>query len=235
MSHYFGASLPRTKAPREYVERVVQGFNDACRLDQGYRKAHHGEQVMPSKTWGMVARLIELEGSPTPAKDRTALVLNEGALRITAIEVDHAPIEPAYAYRFDYQGRSVVISGDLKYHPPLAKAARGADILVSEAISLPMTRSLQAASHSAGCDRQAAIMHDIEDYHITPEQASKIANEAGVKLLVFYHLLPSPDGFLPRRLFAQGVNEARQGDGQSPTTAVSTLCRSDRRKCRLVE
>jgi ribonuclease Z len=194
------------------VETVVQGFNEAYRLDQGYRTAHHGEQVMPSKTWGMIARPVTLDGAPTPTKTRTGLVLDEGGLRITAIEVDHAPIEPAYAYRFDYQGRSVVISGDLKYHPPLAIAAKGADILVSEAISLAMTRSLQAASRSAGRERQAAIMHDIEDYHITPEQAAMIANEAGVKLLVFYHLLPSPDSFLPRRLFAQGVNEARQGE-----------------------
>lgn len=50
------------------------------------------------------------------------------------------------------------------------------------------------------------------DYHITPEEAAKIANDAGVKLLVYYHLLPAPDGFLPRRLFAQGVDEARRGD-----------------------
>jgi ribonuclease Z len=55
-------------------------------------------------------------------------------------------------------------------------------------------------------------MHDIEDNHITPEQAAQIANEAQVKLLAFYHLLPAPDGFLPRRLFAQGIDDARRGD-----------------------
>ena len=56
-------------------------------------------------------------------KGRTGLVLDDGRLRITAIEVDHAPIVPAYAYRFDYKGRSAVISGDLKFHPLLARAA----------------------------------------------------------------------------------------------------------------
>jgi len=56
-----------------------------------------------------------------------------------------------------------------------------------------------------------AIMHDIEDYHITPEQSAQIANVARVKLLVFYDLLPAPDGWLPRRLFAQGISEARRG------------------------
>jgi ribonuclease Z len=194
------------------VESVVDGFNLAYRPDQGYRTAHHGDEVMPAATWPMVAHRVELDGPATPAKDRSGLVLDDGKLRITAIEVDHAPIAPAYAYRFDYQGRSVVITGDLKYHPPLAAGAAGADLLVSEAIALNMTRALGAGARAGGRDQTAAIMHDIEDYHITPEQAATIANQAGVGLLVYYHLLPSPDGPLARRLFAQGVEEARRGD-----------------------
>jgi ribonuclease Z len=194
------------------VDRVVNGFNEAYRQDQGYRTAHHGEKVMPSATWGMVAHQIDLDGAPTAARNRTGRVLEDGGLTITAIEVDHTPIAPAYAYRLDYKGRSVVVTGDLKYHAPLAKAADRADVLVSEAISLSMARALQDGARGAGRERQATIMHDIEDYHITPEQAARIANDAGVKLLVFYHLLPAPDGALPRRVFAQGVEEARHGD-----------------------
>lgn len=192
------------------VERVVSGFNEAYRLDQGYRTEHHGERVMPSSTWGMVAHPVELAGPATAAKDRRALVLDDGALRITALEVDHAPIVPAYAYRFDYKGRSVVVTGDLKRHPPLARGAAGADLMVSEAISRSMTRSLERAARSAGRGNTAAIMHDVQDYHVSPEEAAWLANQAGVRLLVFYHLLPAPDGFLPRRLFAQGVNQVRR-------------------------
>jgi ribonuclease Z len=194
------------------VEGVVDGFNQAYRLDQGYRTTHHTDRIMPAATWPMIAHRVELEGEPTPEKNRTAIVLDDGALKITAIEVDHAPIAPAYAYRFDYKGRSVVITGDLKYHAPLAQAARGADVLVSEAIAPTMTQSLGKGAKAAGRDRTAVIMHDIEDYHITPEQAARIANQAEVRLLAFYHLLPAPDGALARRLFAQGVSEARQGD-----------------------
>jgi ribonuclease Z len=194
------------------VEQVVDGFNLAYRMDQGYRTSHHTEAVMPSATWPMVAHRVELDGPPTPAKDRTGLVLDDGSLRITAIEVDHAPIAPAYAYRFDYKGRSVVISGDLKFHPPLATAAHGADVLISEAIAPSMTRALGKGARDAGRNRTAAIMHDIEDYHITPEQAAQIANEAQVKLLAFYHLLPAPDGFLPKRLFTQGITQVRDGN-----------------------
>ncbi len=192
------------------VDRVVAGFNDAYRMDQGYRTEHHGEKVMPSRTWGMVAHTVTLDGPPSPAMDRTAVVFDDGALRVTAIEVNHAPIAPAYAYRFDYKGRSVVVSGDLKYHPPLAVAARGADLLVSEAIAVNLTRSLGRAATDAGRAGTAAIMHDIEDYHITPEEAARTANDAGVRMLVYYHLLPAADGMLMRRLFEQGVNDVRR-------------------------
>ena len=193
------------------IDRVVNGFNEAYRQDQGYRTAHHTEAVMPSATWPMIAKTIELNGEPTAAKDRTALVLDDGALRITAIEVDHAPISPAYAYRFDYKGRSALITGDLKYHPVLARAAQGVDVMVSEAIAVQMTRSLGAGAKEGGRPQAAAIMHDIEDYHITPEESARIANEAGVKLLVFYHLLPSPDGWLTKKVFGNGVDDVRKG------------------------
>jgi ribonuclease Z len=207
-----GRPSPLTVYGGPGIEEIVGGFNQAYRLDQGYRTTHHSDRVMPAATWPMIPHRVELEGEPTVAKNRTAVVLDNGSLRITAIEVDHAPIAPAYAYRFDYKGRSVVITGDLKYHAPLAEAARGADVLVSEAIVPSMTQSLGKGASAAGRDRTAAIMHDIEDYHITPEQAARIANQAGVRLLAFYHLLPAPDGVLARRLFAQGISEARQGE-----------------------
>jgi ribonuclease Z len=194
------------------VERVVAGFNEAYRQDQVYRTEHHGEQVMPSKAWGMVAKPILLAGSATPAKNRSAVVLDDGGLKITALEVDHPPITPAYAYRFDYKGRSAVITGDLKYHPPLIQGAANADLLISEAISRTMTRSLEDAANSVGRRNTARIMRDIQDYHISPEEAADIANKAKVRMLVFYHLAPNPDGFLLRRLFSQGIDHARQGE-----------------------
>jgi ribonuclease Z len=192
------------------IDRVVNGFNDAYRLDQGYRTAHHTEKVMPPSTWPMVSQTVAMENMGQTAGNRRATVLQDSGLTITAIEVDHTPISPAYAYRFDYKGRSVFITGDLKFQPTLADAVRGADLLVSEAIAVQMTRALGSGAQDAGRSQTAAIMHDIEDYHITPEQAAAIANEAKVKLLVFSHLLPAPDGALARRVFAQGIDEVRR-------------------------
>jgi ribonuclease Z len=207
-----GRPLPLDVYGGPGVDAVVDGFNRAYRVDQGYRTAHHSERVMPPATWPMIAHEVSLDGPATPAKDRSALVFEKEGLRITAIEVDHAPIAPAYAYRFDYKGRSVLVTGDLKFHPPLVNSAGGVDLLVSEAISVSMTRALGEGAAAGGRDGAAAIMHDIEDYHITPQQAAQIANDAGVKMLVFYHLLPAPDGALARRLFGHGIDQARRGD-----------------------
>ena len=55
----------------------------------------------------------------------------------------------------------------------------------------------------------ATIMRDIQDYHVSPEEAAELANQAGVQELVYYHLGPSPDNPLMRRLFTQGVNPVR--------------------------
>jgi ribonuclease Z len=216
------------------VEHVVAGFNMAYRADQGYRTAHHSERIMSPASWPMMAHTIDL-GVPTIAKDRSGLVLADGDLRVTAIEVDHAPISPAYAYRFDYRGRSVVVSGDLKYHVPLAAATKGADVLISEAIARPMLEAVQKGATTAGRDRQASILHDIQDYHISPGEASKIADAAGVKLLVFYHLLPAPDNALARRVFGEEVRRSRKGewtlasDGSLYTLPIgSTECRQGR-------
>ncbi|MFC3079230.1 MBL fold metallo-hydrolase [Phenylobacterium terrae] len=193
------------------VEQVVAGFNQAYRLDQGYRTAHHGEANMPAATWALVPRPVALPGPATPAKGRTGLVLKDGDLTITAIEVEHAPIEPAYAYRFDYKGRSVVITGDTRAHAPLIAASRGADLMLSEALARPMIETLEQASAEAGRPRVSAIMHDIQSYHVSPAEAADIADAAGVRLLVLYHLLPAPDNALARRVFVRDLDRARDG------------------------
>jgi ribonuclease Z len=195
------------------VEDVVDGFNRAYRHDQGYRTAHHTERLMPPATWPLAARPLTPDCTD-PCSGSPMTVLDERGLRITAIAVNHAPVAPAYAYRFDYRGRSVFVSGDLKYSPSLAAAADNVDVIVMEAIARPMVKALSDGAAAAGRDRQAAILHDIQDYHIDPAEAAEVANAAGAKLLLLYHLLPAPDTFIARRLFASDLNRARNGRWQ---------------------
>src|SRR6185295_8748833 len=63
------------------------------------------------------------------------VVLDKGGLKITAFEVDHAPIRPAFGYRVDHGGRSVVLSGDTRVSQNLIRHAQGADLLVHEVAS----------------------------------------------------------------------------------------------------
>jgi ribonuclease BN (tRNA processing enzyme) len=135
----------------------VAGFNQAYHLDQGYRTTHHSDRVMPAATWPMIPRRVSSRANRRLRRIAPASCSRRAGPRITAMEVDHAPIAPAYAYRFDYKGRSVVIIGDLKYHAPLATAARGADVLVSEAIVPSMTQALgKGASASQSRNARAS-------------------------------------------------------------------------------
>lgn len=187
------------------VERVVAGFAEAYALDTGYRVAHHGADFLPPDR-------ARMEAVPVAAPRDAGLVpvLEDAGLRISAFAVDHAPIEPAYGYRFDYRGRSVVVSGDTAKSPALVAAARGADVLIHEAQANHLVAMIGEAATALGRSRPAKIMHDIPSYHTTPVQAAEIANEAGVRLLVFAHLNPPPPNRLIENVFVRGVADVRR-------------------------
>ena len=165
------------------VEMIAEGFNRAYSQDHRYRTAHHGEAIAPSLGGAFRAQPFAL---PTKAK----VVWNRDGLRVTAFPVDHRPVSPAVGYRFDYKGRSVVISGDTVQSRSLEQAARGADLLVHEALQPRMVASLTRSLDAAGRKNTAQITRDILNYHATPEQAAESASRAGVKHLVLTHLVP---------------------------------------------
>ena len=202
------------------VERVVAGFNAAYSQDQSYRSANSGAALLPPAAARMEAHVIVLEGPSTARKDRTSLPLHFGELTVTAIEVNHDPAEPAYGYRFDYRGRSVVLSGDTAFHPPLAQAAQGADVLVHEAQSQHLVQLMEASAANVHDSRLAQTMQDIQHYHTDPLEAARLADQAGVKLLVFTHLDPPPSNPLLFWMFYRGVqrsHHARWISGQDGT------------------
>jgi ribonuclease Z len=186
------------------VEQVVGGFGTALGIDNGYRTAHHGPQVMPPDGGRMVPHTITL---PDGAAETT--VLDEGGVRIVAFNVSHAPVSPAYGYRIDAGGRSVVISGDTTPVPTLVAAAKNADVLIHEALAPHMVAAIGDTLRGIGDTQRAKIMGDIPTYHTSPVDAAKEANEAGVKLLVLSHVVPAVSGWLPERIFLRGVAAVR--------------------------
>jgi len=79
------------------------------------------------------------------------VVMSDDNVKVTAALVDHPPVVPAFAYRFDARDRSIVISGDTAPSENLVKLARGAD--VHAASSAGQTPLHPAASGSPKCVR----------------------------------------------------------------------------------
>jgi len=192
------------------VEQVVSGFETAYALDTSYRVAHHGSDWMPPAARPLQAQPLALDEIGSTAG--SAVVFEQEGLRVTAFAVNHAPVEPAYGYRIDYAGRSVVVSGDTVPSPNLVAQAQGADLLLHEALAAHLVAAAEKALGAAGNARLARIAHDIPGYHTTPVQAAEIAKQAGVGLLVLHHLVPPPPNAVVRRLFLRGVSEAWDGE-----------------------
>ena len=189
------------------VEQVVTGFNQAYQLDAGYRHAHHGVAVAPPQGAGMRAETFALPADGTPVTVR-----EENGLRVVAFAVDHTPVSPAVGYRFDYAGRSLVISGDTKKNAAVAAQAEGADLLVHEALAAHLVGILNQTATAKGQSVLTKITHDIPDYHTTPIEAAEIAAASGVGALLYYHIVPAL--VLPglEAAFLQGVDEAYDGE-----------------------
>jgi ribonuclease Z len=177
------------------VVGVVDGFLQAYALDQVYRTAHHTQQYMPKEGAGMKPHTI----SPTLGED--VVVLEDGGLKVIAIEVDHAPVVPAVAYRFEYAGRSVVISGDTDYSANLGRGAKGADLLIHEVLEKKIMGTMSQALADNELARMSRLASDVLDYHTSPQDAVRLARESEVSMLVFSHLVPPVSGFMARRIF----------------------------------
>ncbi|MEZ5895666.1 MAG: MBL fold metallo-hydrolase [Parvularculaceae bacterium] len=187
----------------EGVGQVIDGVNMAFAPDNIYRTAHHGKAVAEPRSAGLAANAFD--GSAA------SVVYDQGGLKVTAFPVDHDPVHPAVGYRFDYNGRAVVITGDTAYTHSVIENARGADVLVHEAQANHMVAKLEAGAARAGNARLAKIFSDIPSYHTSPVEAAKAANEAGVKTLVLSHLTPPPDNEIALRIFMRGVVKVRAG------------------------
>lgn len=192
-------------APRG-VEQVVDGFNLSYYQDAEYRHAHHGDSVAPLSGKGLVARPFI-----APAAGQGELVWDKDGLKVTAFSVNHKPVKPAVGYRFDYAGRSVVISGDTSQSSNLEHFASGADLLFHEGLSVKLVGILNSSAKKTGNKIIEKITQDIIDYHTDPRDAAESASTAGVGQLVFYHIVPPL--ILPGmdKVFLEGVADAYSG------------------------
>ena len=115
-------------------------------------------------------------------------VMADDNLRVTSALVDHPPVVPAFGYRFDARDRSIAISGDTAPTDSVVTLARGADVLVHEALYLPAVDRIVASVPNASTLKKHLI-----DSHTSAEDCGRVAQAAGVKTLVLSHLVPPDD------------------------------------------
>lgn len=157
------------------IARMTRQFLELNAYDIGTRIADEGRVPLAP-----LVHVHEMEGP--------GVVLEDGNVKVTSALVDHPPVRPAFAYRFDAADRSIVISGDTARSDALVRLARGADVLVHEALYLPAVDRLVARVPNASTLRAHLVAS-----HTSAEDCGRVAAAAGVKTLVLSHLVPPDD------------------------------------------
>lgn len=60
--------------------------------------------------------------------------------------------------------------------------------------------------------RLAKLSGDVLDYHTSPQEALSVARAAGVRTLIFTHVVPPVPGFMARRLFLGDLGDKGEVD-----------------------
>jgi ribonuclease BN (tRNA processing enzyme) len=116
-------------------------------------------------------------------------------VKVAAAIVQHPPVRPALAYRFDFRDRSIAFSGDTAPFEAVARLAKGAEILVHEAMYVPAVEAYVRDRIAKGVPTNFdTYMAHMKADHSPVEDVGRIAQEAGVKTLVLSHLVPGIDG-----------------------------------------
>ncbi|MBX9776660.1 MAG: MBL fold metallo-hydrolase [Xanthobacteraceae bacterium] len=168
----------------------------------GWLSSHYARRTKPMRVIGpvgakvLMAKLAEayaadikirIEDEKLPPEgvativeefDRDGVVYEADGVRVIAFEVDHGDvIKPCYGYRFEFQGRSAVLSSDTRYNQNVIKYGRGADLLVHEvATARPELMS-------------EAYVQRIIGHHTTPREAGLVFAETKPKLAAYTHLV----------------------------------------------
>jgi ribonuclease Z len=130
--------------------------------------------------------------------DKDGVVYEKSGVKVTAFEVDHGDaIKPAYGYRVDYNGHSVLISGDTRMTENVVKYGSGVDLLVHEV----------CAARPEITDAQAkAVMA----YHTSPQEAGTVFARAQPKMAAFTHIVLISRPSVPPPSIDDVISQTRQ-------------------------
>jgi ribonuclease BN (tRNA processing enzyme) len=155
------------------------------------RLAHYWQAFLTSMEDDIALRIAD-EGRPDLASlvDIRPIPLDRpidlGGVTVTAIENHHPPVTPSYAFRFDAGDKRIVLSGDTAPIPEMVDLARGADLLVHEAMLTHGVDALMARMTNGDERLRTHILRS----HTDAAEAGRIATEAGVGHLALNHFVP---------------------------------------------
>jgi ribonuclease BN (tRNA processing enzyme) len=175
------------------MKRLAQGFWDAYQFDIETRMADEGRPDLRK----LVNAHEYTEGE----------VLKTDKVRVSALRNLHPPITESFALKFEFPGKTVVFSGDTAYHPPLAQFAKGADILVHEAMLGPAIAFIVRANPNA-----ATMLKHLQESHTLVADVGRIATDAGVKTLVLSHFVPADAPNVTDQQWIDAVRETWKGE-----------------------
>ncbi len=155
------------------------------------------------------------EGKPDPRKllvvkeiEESGPVMNTDRVKVSAFQTPHPPIlKKNFAYKFETPDGVIVYACDTVYNPKLAEFAKGADLLIHEALYVPGVDALAARVKNA-----ASLKAHLLAAHTTTEDVGRIAQEAGVKKLVLSHLVPGDDPSITDEMWSEGVRKHYSGN-----------------------
>jgi len=194
---------------------MVEAALAFTRANTEIRMTDEGRTIRPEQLF---------HGHDVPAQAMPVPVFKDDRLSVTAVESTHYPARAtakmpyrALAFRFDADGRSVVITGDTAYSKNIVGLARGVDLFVCEIIDEPQYEANQAAAARArAAGNEISVAQHVVETHSNNELVGRMASEAGVKTVVLTHLLPGsnrPDAAeYPDSSYIDGVRKFFSGE-----------------------
>jgi ribonuclease Z len=160
---FLGRARPLHVLGPDGTRRMAAHLSDAFAFDIAIRTSAEG---------------LCTEGARLDARDiAQGEVYGEGSVRVSAFPVDHGSVKPAFGYRLDYEGHSIVISGDTRFSQSLVKAAAHTDCLIQSAWS--------PSSNNPTPPHQRSIA--------SAEDAARVFATVKPRLAIVYHY-KAPDG-----------------------------------------
>ncbi|MGH7660996.1 MAG: MBL fold metallo-hydrolase [Vulcanimicrobiaceae bacterium] len=155
------------------LRAMMDAFLRFAEVDVRTRIADEGRPDFAS-----LLQIVEIDGG--------GAIFRTDSVTVRAALVEHPPLKPSFALRFEAPQRSIVFSGDTAPCDALIELARGADVLVHEVMHAgALGEILQRLKNASG------LHEHLMASHTRLEDVGTVASRAGVRTLVLTHFVPS--------------------------------------------